>query len=73
MMKEGALIYDPKIDRMDIRFGLNHYYGGLHCGQSLDVLVNGDWEPTRIEKDHEWYLVGIQTRDLVGVRVRIDW
>ena len=38
-MKQGALIYDPCLDRMDIRFGLNTYLGGLHCGECFDCLL----------------------------------
>lgn len=67
----GALVYDATIDRMDIRYGLNRYLGGLHCGEQFEVLVNGQWFPTRIEKDKDWYLVGIKTESLIGLLVRI--
>ena len=30
-MKQGALIFDERTDRYDIRFDLADYYGGLHC------------------------------------------
>ena len=56
---------------MDIRYGLNRYHGGLHCGEQLEVLVNGRWFPTRIEKGQDWYLVGLKTESLVGLLVRI--
>ena len=69
--KMGALVYDAAIDRMDIRYGLNRFNGGLHCGEQLEVLVNGRWLPTRIEKDKDWYLVGIKTESLIGLLVRI--
>ncbi len=36
--KTGALIFDETADRYDIRFDLNDYYGGLHCGDCLEVL-----------------------------------
>lgn len=36
-MKQGALIFDERTDRYDIRFGLGDYYGGLHCGDTLEV------------------------------------
>lgn len=39
MKKQGALIYDPEVDRMDIRFGPLDFYGGLHCGDTLEVLI----------------------------------
>ena len=44
----GALVFDERTDRYDIRFDLNSYYGGLHCGECFDVLVRGKWKPTRI-------------------------
>lgn len=56
---------------MDIRFSPNNYYGGLHCGETFDVKINGRWTPTRIEMGNDWYLVGIDTDDLVGLIVRI--
>ena len=32
--KTGALIFDETADRYDIRFDVNDYYGGLHCGDA---------------------------------------
>ena len=48
-MKQGALIFDERSDRYDIHFDLADYYGGLHCGETFDVMVGGRWKPTRIE------------------------
>ena len=31
-MKQGVLVYDQKSERMDVRFGLEDYYGGVGCG-----------------------------------------
>lgn len=45
-MKQGALIFDERSDRYDIRFDLADYYGGLHCGETFDVMVGGRWKPT---------------------------
>lgn len=70
-MKQGALLYNPTNNRMDIRFNLENYYGGLHCGTGMDVLIDGKWMPTRIEFDGRWYLVGIETDQLPGLIVRI--
>ena len=67
----GALVFDERTDRYDIRFDLNSYYGGLHCGECFDVFVRGKWKPTRIEYGDNWYLVGIRAEDLNGLRVRI--
>lgn len=55
-MKQGALIFDERSDRYDIRFDLADYYGGLHCGETFDVMVGGRWKPTRIEYGDDWYL-----------------
>ena len=40
-MKQGTLIFDEYRDRYDIRFDLNEYYGGLHCGDCLEVFTSG--------------------------------
>ena len=55
---------------MDIRFGLEDYYGGLHCGETMEMFVNNKWIPTRIELDQDWYLVGIRTASINGLCVR---
>ena len=67
----GALIFDETADRYDIRFDLNDYYGGLHCGDCFEVFVRGKWKPTRMEYGDNWYLVGVRASDLNGLRVRI--
>lgn len=70
-MKQGTLIFDEYRDRYDIRFDLNEYYGGLHCGDCLEVFIRGKWKPTRMEYGNNWYLTGIRTDDLNGLLVRI--
>ena len=70
--KTGALIFDETADRYDIRFDLNDYYGGLHCGDCLEVFVRGKWKPTRMEYGDNWYLVGVRASDLNGLRVRMS-
>ena len=70
--KTGALIFDETADRYDIRFDVNDYYGGLHCGDCMEVFVRGKWKPTRMEYGDNWYLVGIRAADLSGLRVRIQ-
>lgn len=71
VMRQGTMVADEESGRMDIRFGLMDYYGGLHCGECLDVLIDGEWVHTRIEMGDGWFLVGIQTDQLVGLVVRI--
>lgn len=70
-MRQGVLVSDFQSGRMDIRFGLEEYYGGLHCGECMDVLVDEKWVPTRIEMGDDWYLVGVKTDRLQGLTVRI--
>ena len=38
--KQGSLLYDEDRNRIDIRFRLNDYYGDLHCGETMDVLID---------------------------------
>ena len=38
----------PSSRAYDIRFGLGDYYGGLHCGDALEVFTGRKWKPTRI-------------------------
>lgn len=70
-LKKGTLFYDPETGRYDIRFGLESYYGGLHCGECFDVKVEDEWIPVRIEMDEEWYLVGLPYTRLDGLTVRM--
>ena len=71
--RTGALIFDERTDRYDIRFDVSEYYGGVHCGDCFDVFVRGKWKPTHMEMNatQEWYLVGVRANDLNGLRVRI--
>lgn len=70
-LREGSLFYDPESGRYDIRFGLESYYGGLHCGECFDVKVQDRGVPVRIEMDEEWYLVGLPNIRLDGLLVRM--
>ena len=71
--REGALWYDKESGRYDIRFGLEEYYGGLHCGECFDVKVEGKWIPVRIEMEEDWYLVGLPNVKLDGLIVQISY
>ena len=53
--RQGALYFDREEERYNIRFG----------------LVGKRWVRTRIEKAADWYLVGIDTDWLDGLRVRV--
>lgn len=70
-LKQGTLVVNPESGRMDIRFGLNEYREGLSCGTRMDVYIDGNWIPTRIEMSDGWILVGIDTKNIAGLVVRI--
>lgn len=61
MSKEiiGYLGYNDETDRYGILYGDLWKNTGLHCGDSVEVLVNGEWIQDRIEMtwDNNWYLV----------------
>lgn len=67
---EGILVYDRENDRYYIRVDHDLKTGGLHCGNVLDIWVNEEWIPTRIEKNERWYLVGQRGILLDGIKVR---
>lgn len=70
-MQEGILVFNYDRDRYDIRFDIDKYYGGLHCGECFDVYISNQWISTRIEMAEDWYLVGMKVGDLQGLKVRI--
>ena len=47
---EGTLFFDPESGRYDIRFGMDSFYGGLHCGECFEVKINNTWVPVSIAK-----------------------
>ena len=44
-MKQGALIFDERTDRYDIRFDLADYYGGLPSGDGVAGWGGGGGVP----------------------------
>lgn len=70
-MRQGTLVLRADSGRMDIRFNLDEYYGELLCGTRMDVLVDEEWIPTRIEMADDWFLVGIDTENIAGLTVRV--
>ena len=73
-MREGILIPNMQSSLADIRFNSGDCYRGLHSGSTMDIWLNEQWVPTRIEMNSGgWYLVGVQVETLWGQRVRIRW
>lgn len=70
-LKQGTLVRNKESGRMDIRFSLNEFREGIPCGTRMEVLIDGDWIPTRIEMENDWILIGINTQNIAGLIVRI--
>lgn len=71
MNELSVLVYRKKYDRMFVRSSLQSFQGPLHCGQTLEVLIDNQWVPTRLEYGRRWFLVGIDTMDINGLIVKI--
>lgn len=76
-MKQGRLGYDETAGRYGLL--ISDLYEGrfFHCGDRLQVELDGNWIDTRIEMEHPswtWYLVGtgLKGSDLEGIRARIN-
>lgn len=69
----GTLFYNYESDRIGVRFDDGAIEDGLHCGQTMDVKINGEWIPTRIEMKwgEDWYLVGVKVDSIIGLTVRL--
>ena len=73
--KMGRLEFNFENNRYGLSAGSLWLDEGFHCGECLQVFVNGGWVDTRIEMDpvREWYLVGLSFRGygLEGLYARI--
>jgi hypothetical protein len=69
---KGKLFYNHYNDRIGVANDSEIIDDGLHCGQTIEVFINGKWTPTRIEMAEDWYLVGIKGVDnLEGLEVML--
>lgn len=75
MYKEGRLSYNYKIKRYSFLLA-DLWEKDFHCGNHLQVLLDGEWIPTQIEMDNreQWYLVGTDKKgkDLENLVARIE-
>jgi len=75
-MKEGCLVWDANAKRPDIKYADGTYYGGLHCGNILEVLIRNKWQWAQIEYRQSidadvWYLPGIENgEEILWLTVR---
>lgn len=74
--KEGRLGYNGKNKRYGLLISDLWEKDGFHCGNHMEVCLNGEWIPTRIEMDskEQWYLTGTDKAgtELEGLKVRIE-
>ena len=73
-MEYGKLIYDSDNSRLDVLFDNGSTLGGFHCGDCLEILLDNEWIPTRVECDEDWYLYGLYKngRIPVGLSARVS-
>lgn len=74
-MIQGRLGYNSENDRYGLLVSDLWENDGFHCGECLEVMVDGKWVQTRMEMsiDHEWYLVDTPYKgNLEYVQARID-
>ena len=77
-MRTGRLGYNSDNDRYGLLISDLWEHDGFHCGECLEVMVDGEWVQTCMEMAWEnghgvWYLVGTPYRGeaLEYVRARI--
>jgi len=74
VMAEGRLGYNSSNGRYGLLVLDIWEDTGFHCGECLEVMVDGRWVNTRMEMsaDREWYLVDTPYHgDLEYIRARI--
>ena len=69
---EGILIYNHTISRPDLVLVDGSLLGGLHCGECLELWLNGQWKTARLELENDWFVVinGIPQEMPYGQSVR---
>ncbi len=73
MKKTGYLSYNFNNDRYAIVDSMDLFItDGLHCGECLSILINGQWVDDRIEysKNKGWYFVYSGIEDLDNLKVK---
>lgn len=73
----GYLGYNSKNERYGLLISDLWENDGFHCGEQLEVKVDDEWIPTRIEMSRggEWYLVDTKYKgnlDFLPARI-IGW
>lgn len=76
MVREGRISYNENTGRYGFLIGDLWQNGdGFHCGEPLEVMVDGEWVGCVMEKDLDgvWYLkgTGLKGDDLEYLRARL--
>lgn len=73
-MKQGTLFLDKVSGRYNFSYidgdGDERDYGGIHCGEVFEFMLNDIWVLARVEMAEYWYLVGLPGVKLDGLEVR---
>ena len=72
-MIEGRLYYRSDLGRYGLMSHGKWVVEGFHCGDHLDVWIDGRWVPTRVEMtaDEDWYLADLPGVVLYDLKARI--
>lgn len=71
----GRLGYNSQNDRYGLLVSDLWEHTGFHCGESLEIMINGEWVHTCMEMslDKKWYLVDTPYFDnLENIQARIE-
>ena len=73
-MIEGRLYYRSDLGRYGLMSNGEWAVEGFHCGNLLEVWIDGRWIPTRIEMtaDEQWYLVDLPGMVLYDLKARVE-
>ena len=74
-MITGKLGYNPKTQRYGLLVADLWEHTGLHCGERLEIQVDGAWIGTRMELNpkRQWYLAGTPyCGDLESIKARVS-
>ena len=67
----GILIFNQ--DRPEIALDTGRLYGGLHCGECFQCLIEDTWVNVRLEYDQDWVVLvrGMKCPVPYGSRVQM--
>ena len=72
-MRDANMRYNPELDRWSVSYGDNDY--GIHCGELIDLMLNGRAIPCRLEFGKAWYVVvdevelGLRPSKVYSIRI----